>query len=125
MQTKILLSIKPEFADKIFDGSKLYEFRRVLYKSRRVTKVIVYASSPVKRIIGEFTVDEVLSLAKDKLWEKTRSHSGIEKEYFDRYFDGLETASAIKIKSVKRYSRPKDLGAVCPGARPPQSFFYM
>ena len=30
---KILLSIKPEFAEKIFSGSKKYEFRRRIFKA--------------------------------------------------------------------------------------------
>ena len=32
---KILLSIKPEFAERIFDGSKKYEFRKVIFRKTR------------------------------------------------------------------------------------------
>ena len=32
---KILLLIKPQFADKIFDGSKGFEFRKSLFKNPR------------------------------------------------------------------------------------------
>lgn len=57
---KVILSIKPQFAEKIFDGSKKYEFRRTLFKNKKVKIVIVYASAPISKIIGEFEIDEIL-----------------------------------------------------------------
>jgi predicted transcriptional regulator len=38
---KVLLSIKPEFADKIFEGTKLFEFRRSIFKNEKIKKVVV------------------------------------------------------------------------------------
>ena len=125
MQTKVLLSIKPHFAEQIFSGVKRYEFRRVLFRSKSVTKVIVYASSPIQRIVGEFDVEAILALDVEQLWEKTKKHSGIEKSYFDQYFDGRCTAYAIKISLARRYRIPKKLGHVCTSKRPPQSFQYL
>ena len=31
---KVLLSIKPEFAEKIFNGTKKYEFRKSIFKNK-------------------------------------------------------------------------------------------
>ena len=43
--TSILLSIKPEYVEKIFNRTKKYEFRkRMPYK--QVDKVIVYSNAP-------------------------------------------------------------------------------
>ena len=53
---KVMISIKPEFADKIFTGIKKYEFRKVLFKNNDIDTVIVYASSPVQKVIGEFKI---------------------------------------------------------------------
>jgi len=125
MQTRILLSIKPRFAEQIFSGTKRYEFRRVLFRSTAVTKVVVYASSPVQRVIGEFDVEAILALEVEQLWEKTKRHSGIEKSYFDEYFNGRCTAYAIKIALPRRYRTPKQLKQVCDSERPPQSFQYL
>jgi predicted transcriptional regulator len=125
MQTRVLLSIKPEFAEKIFAGLKLYEFRRVIFKSKSVSKVVVYASHPVQRVIGEFEVDGILALSRKKLWAKTKKHSGIAKSYFDEYFEDKETAYAIKIKKVLRYKRPMAIEYVSSSIRPPQSFMYL
>lgn len=125
MQTKVLLSIKPNFAEKIFAGSKRYEFRRVLFRSNSVTTVVVYASSPVRRLIGEFVIGGILELEKQALWRRTRNHAGIKKLYFDRYFSGRRTGFAIKVLRPQRYSTPIKLEHAFDFDRPPQSFRYL
>jgi predicted transcriptional regulator len=125
MQTSVLLSIKPEFVEKIFAGLKRYEFRRVIFKSKNVSKVVVYASHPVQRVVGEFEVGGILALSRSQLWQRTRDYSGIAKAYFDDYFADKDTAYAIKIKRAKRYETPMALECLCPSARPPQSFMYL
>ena len=37
----VLLSIKPEFAEKIFDGTKKYEFRKSIFKNADVKKFVM------------------------------------------------------------------------------------
>lgn len=125
MQKVVLLSIRPEFVDKIFSGIKRYEFRRVLFKVEAVGKIIIYASSPIQKVVGEFEVAEILSLDTEHLWEKTQNFSGIEKEYFDEYFVGRSVGHAIKIKKAKRYRQPLDLEETYNIKRPPQSFAYV
>ena len=66
---KILLSIKPEFANKIFNGSKKFEFRRLVFKNKSVNTVVVYASAPVSKVIGEFDIEQVLKLELSELWD--------------------------------------------------------
>ena len=58
---KVVLSIKPQFTNKIFDGTKKFEFRKAIFKNKNVTSVIVYASSPVQKVIGEFEIGEMLT----------------------------------------------------------------
>lgn len=125
MSTSVLLSIKPEFVEKIFSGLKKYEFRRVIFKSRNVSRIVVYASSPVQRVVGEFSVGDVIELGKQRLWRKTREHAGIDKPYFDSYFSGSEKAFAIKIERPHRYTTPFPLKALSHSLRPPQSFVYL
>lgn len=121
---KVLLSIKPEFADKIFTGEKKFEFRRSIFKNTSITTVLVYSSSPVKKVIGEFQIDEILKDNLDTLWDLTAEHSGITKNYFMEYFINKEQGFAIKIKNTKKYKIPKcirkDFNSI-----PPQSFLYL
>ena len=120
----VLLSIKPEFAEKILTGEKRYEFRRVVPK-REVERVVVYASSPVCRLVGEFTVRRVVSAKPKALWRLARSHAGISKRYFDAYFKGREEAHAFEVEGVVRYDEPIDPKSLRRGFRPPQSFLYL
>jgi hypothetical protein len=61
----VLLSVKPEFAAKILDGSKRWEFRRVLWQELDANYVYVYVSAPVKRVVARFVVSQVyLNLSK-------------------------------------------------------------
>jgi len=124
MQTHVLLSIKPQFANLILDGDKKFEFRRAIFKSKSVKKVIIYASSPVQKVIGEFELDGIISEEKEKLWKTTSKYSGIKKEYYDEYFSGKDIAHALKIKNVLRYEEPRTLQSFSI-AHAPQSFQYL
>src|SRR5688572_32265885 len=103
---RVLLSIKPEYAFKIFKGEKKFEFRKSIFKNPNIKTVVVYASSPVQQVIGEFEIDDIFSLAPDILWEMTKEHSGISAEFFFEYFADREIAHAIKIKKTRKYRRP-------------------
>jgi predicted transcriptional regulator len=121
---RVLLSIKPEFAFKIFDGTKKFEFRKVMFKRPNVKTVVVYASSPVQRVIGEFEIDDIFSFNPEAIWKMTKKHSGISEEFFYEYFADREIAHAIKIKNTKKYIKPlsikDDFNLV-----PPQSYVYI
>lgn len=121
---KILLSIKPEFAEKIFSGEKQFEFRRTIFKDKRVTKVVVYASSPVQKVIGEFDIDVVLNDDIDILWQKTKKQSGITYDFFASYFTNKKEGYAIKVKNYRRYKKPLCLKSDFQ-LHPPQSFVYL
>ena len=121
---RVLLSIKPEFAEKIFKGTKKFEFRRSLFKNPNIKTVVVYASSPVQKVIGEFEIDSILNYKPEILWEKTKEHAGITEEHFYEYFFGKEKGYAIKIKGVKRYEKELSLQKDF-NVAPPQSFMYL
>lgn len=121
---KVLLSIKPEFAFKIFEGTKKYEFRKIIFKRPNIKTVVVYASSPVQKVIGEFEIEDILSSTPENIWKKTKYNSGISEDYFKDYFLNKEIAYAIKIKGVKKYDQPFDLKEKF-DLIPPQSFVYL
>jgi predicted transcriptional regulator len=125
MEVKVLMSIKPEFADKIFDQTKKFEFRRAIFKNPDVKKVIVYSSFPVQKVIGEFEIDTILELGINALWEETSKNSGISLERYKRYFDGKKQGYAIKIKKTKKYRRHKCLKDDFNIQQAPQSFRYV
>ncbi len=121
---KVLLSIKPEFASKIFDGSKKYEYRRVIFKRKGVETIVVYASDPIRRVIGEFDIGEVLHEAPEQLWERTCGYAGITKRRFMQYFSNQEKGFAIGVKQARAYSNSLSLDDLMLSL-PPQSFRYL
>lgn len=120
----VLLSIKPEFAYKIFDGTKRYEFRRNIFKRKDIRKILVYASSPVQRIIGEFEISAILHDDVERLWNVTKHEAGISKESYNQYFENKKKAFAIKIGSTTLYDTPISLSDINVDYAP-QSFFYL
>lgn len=122
---KVLLSIKPEYADKILSGEKKFEFRKSIFKRKNIQTVIIYATMPVGKVIGEFDIDIILSDDPELIWHETNSFSGISKSFFDSYFLDRKKAYAIKVKSSKRYESPQELSELRVGLKAPQSFAYI
>jgi predicted transcriptional regulator len=125
METSVLLSIRPEFSDAILDGRKTYELRRRVFGRRDVRRCVIYSSSPIRRVVGDFRIEKVLALTPRKLWEVTSRGAAIDRRRFDAYFQGLEIGFALKIGSVHRFSRSRDLHRYCGLRQPPQSFCYL
>lgn len=121
---KVLLSIKPEFVEKIFDGSKKYEYRKVLPKRTDISVIVIYASTPVQRVVGEFRIKDIFSESVDILWERTKEYSGISKEYYMSYFQHKNVANAIEIGELKKYKKTKLLSDY-KIVQAPQSFCYI
>lgn len=122
---KVLMSIKPEFVDRIISGEKSYEFRRVLYKRNDISRIVVYASSPVCRIVGEIEVASLLTDTHENLWQKTKDKAGISEQFFFSYFSGRDKANAIEVKAFHPYEDQVKLKDKYPSLVPPQSFCYI
>lgn len=121
---KVILSIKPQYAEAIFSGKKKFEYRKSIFR-KDVQSVVVYESSPCCRIIGEFFFDEILIDNPSAIWSKTHEHSGISHAFFDDYFQNRNLAYAIRISKAVRYSEPIPFNVLFPNCRPPQSFMYI
>ena len=63
---------------------------------------------------------EVLKGTPTEVWQKTKTYSGIKKEWYDQYFEGRATAYAIRIKNLVIYNEPKELPF-----HAPQSYRYI
>ena len=122
---RALLSIKPHFAERILAGEKRFEFRRTTFRTREVKTVLIYATLPVGRIVGQFRVDEILVGTPSSIWRQTRASAGIVKAEYDNYFADRSLGYAIRIGEPLKYKRPKELADVLASGRAPQSFCYL
>lgn len=123
MKKKILISINPEHVQNIIKGIKKYEYRKIAAK-QDISSIIIYETTPVKRVVAEAEIIDVLELPPEELWELTKHESGINKKFFDKYFKNREIAYAYKLGEIKVYDEPKllmDYGIKAA----PQSFVYL
>ncbi len=119
----ILLSINPNHVENILNGTKGYEYRKNVCR-RKIDKILIYSTNPVMKVVGEAEVEDVLIDDPEMIWKKTEKKSGIEKSFFDRYFEDRKQAVAYKLKNVIQYGEPKELKDY--GLRnAPQSFQYI
>ena len=102
MKRSILLSLKPQYADLLFNGSKTAELRRSAPKSE-IDDVYVYVSSPDRILYGGFTVRQVWSGPLDEIWEKSERSACVEKEEYFAYFSGSSTAHALEVADVWKF----------------------
>ncbi len=122
-----LFSIKPLYAYKIFSRKKKFELRRELSEPiEDRSLVIVYASSPVQAIIGEFYVARVIRGDPSTVWKRVRQDpvSGISSSSW-RYIRGAKKAIAIEVKNPILYPRRiylEEIRRIIPGWNPPLSY---
>lgn len=120
---KILMAIHPEYVEQILSGKKKYEFRTKVGK-QEVRSLVIYATAPVKRVVGEVEILEVLALSPEGLWNATKVNSGIAKDEFLDYYKDRDTAYAYHLGEAKIYDAPRELSDYGLKAAP-QSFVYV
>lgn len=124
MSKSVLLSIKPRYVNAMIRGEKKFEFRKSIFRSSDVTKVYIYASTPVKKIVGYFNLGDIIQGNPHEIWEKCSNFGGISEEEFFKYYEGKEKAFSLCIDRLNIFD-----SAVCPyttfeNFTPPQSFMY-
>ena len=82
----IILPIAPQYIEKILSGEKKYEYRKRLCKNN-ISRMYLYATAPVKGIVGEAEVIGKLEKNPKDLWNLTFQDSGIKVELFYKYFE--------------------------------------
>ena len=129
MPNILLLSIRPEYANKIFDRTKTVELRRVRPRLlNEGDRVVVYVSSPQQAVVGSFKVDNIVEKPVTELWEEVEKLAGISHEDFYDYYQGVRLGVGIFLKDIHRFSQPVELHLLrnkLPNLKPPQSFRYL
>lgn len=106
----VIISVKPEYALKIMSGEKTIELRRKFPVDHVEGGIaLIYASSPIKKIIGYAVIDRVKEFSLNSLWKSCGKKACVEKAFFYSYFDGLEYGFGISLKNVKKMKTPLDI----------------
>jgi predicted transcriptional regulator len=117
------MSIHPAYAEAILRGDKQVEFRKRPL-APDVETVVVYATAPVQRVVGAFTIDRTVAGDRDSVWREVGAVGGISRETYDRYFDSSPRAVGLVVGKATRWTALPltDLDA---RLTPPQSFAYI
>ena len=128
MMTKpLLLSLKPCYAELVFQGLKKAELRRRIpcVENR---EVFIYVSSPVRRLRGGFRVEHVWSGSPEEVWKEVETIAHVDRREFDAYYAGRTVAYALRISEVWEYDEPVQLEVLrtrLPDFVVPQSWRYV
>lgn len=118
-----LLSVHPEYAEALVNGDKTVEFRKRALATD-VTHVAIYATMPVGRIVGIFSVKEQVIDTPHGLWSKFRAVAGISQDKFVAYYNGHATGVGIRVDEMVRLKDWITLEEAFGISRAPQSIQY-
>lgn len=124
----LLLSIRPEHADKIFSGDKTMELRRTRPKVGSGDWVLVYVSSPRRELVGAFEVSGLTEATPHMLWHKAKGEAAVTRDQFTDYFADASRAFGIGVARAATFTVPitlQQLRTYLPGFHPPQSYRYL
>jgi len=118
----VLLSIKTKYVDLIRNGSKRFEYRKSIFKSKSKI-ILVYSSGVEKKLSGVIIHGKVRRGDPKVIWDETKESAGITEDEFFSYFHNRTVAYAIEIERYIEFSLPIDITSR--EIRPPQSFSYV
>lgn len=127
-----MLSIKPEYVDKIIRGDKDVEIRTKIPKNiSKQGKFLVYSSSPVKKVIGEIHYKDIIEFHSECIKDsdiKNIMHwnynFGISFHKLFQYAGGKKDFYGFVIDAIIVFKEPKMLADYGLN-RPPQNFCYI
>jgi len=127
MMNYYMISLKEEYLNRILEGTKKYEFRRVFASSLDEPFLCaIYVSSPIQKIKGIIYFDKPIRDSVDNLLDLARKSKYPYIQSVKNYFDEKNTGYALPVLKINMFNNPislEDLQNIHPNFRPPQSFY--
>ena len=127
VERALFISVKPEFVEKIFNGSKTIELRKSAPNINKEDVIIIYSTSPIMSVIGTCRVKEIIMQKPAKLWNEYSNKCGIDRKRYFEYYEGKDIAVGIVLKDVKKFNKQIPLSKLrskFTNFHPPQTFRY-
>lgn len=124
----LLISVKPEFANKIISKHKLIELRKNMPKAQIGDFVLIYSTVPDKAIIGFARIENIIERSPNTMWNEFSDKLGIDKFRFDEYYLNYKRAIGLELSYVcklKTRISLKDIKSMYPKFSPPQTYRYI
>ena len=139
----VMISIKPEWVEKIEKGRKTIEFRKIIPKCNLPCKYYIYATKPVGKVVDEFILNywakfrlypenKIVQWREESDWtrffEKDSERRSIKAgcvpfDKLNKYLNGKD-GYALYIDDLKIYDKPKELSEF-KLTKAPQSWCYV
>ena len=98
----LFLPIHPRWALAILDGSKRWELRTKRPSVETGDVVVLYATSPLRAVVGSFKVGEIVSGEPDAVWRAVRGEIASTRAGYVEIFGEAPVVHAIKVRSPRR-----------------------
>lgn len=123
----LFIAVKPEYANKLISGKKDIELRKMKPNILPGDYVIIYASAPIKAVVGFGKVKAIIMCSPQEMWNKHSERLGIDIQGFNSYYSGYNKAIGIEFEMIKEVSPIglKELRDVDPNFHPPQIYRYV
>jgi len=124
----VLLSIQPDFVDKILSGKKSVELRKKPFPANGGVRVWIYSTSPTCAVEAVAFVDSVDVDTPDNIWRKYQHKCGISRTAFDTYFADCGDAYAVNIARAHKLEKRiklEHIKKISDGFTPPQYYRYV
>ena len=106
LDSSLLLSIKPRFANAILEGRKTVEIRRQFSQRWCGTKLLIYASAPEASVVGECVVDQIEVGPPKEIWARYRDWMCCTHGEFVEYCGERPLVSALTLRDVRPLPSP-------------------
>ncbi len=124
----LFISIKPEYAYKIISKQKTIELRKNRPNVKRGDYILIYATVPVKAVIGFGKIKNIIDTSPEKMWKENSDKLGINKEVFNKYYMNSYRAIGIEISSIYKFEIEfllTNIKKLYPDFSPPQTYKYI
>lgn len=126
LSNKILLSMHPTHAERVFSGVKQVEIRKKFSRRWKGRTAVVYGTQPLGSLMGEVVLSEVTSGPPMQIWERHGARVGCSYHEFAGYVGEASEVYAIELSEVRPYLSPVGIPLISylirEDLRPPQSF---
>jgi predicted transcriptional regulator len=118
------MSIHPKFAQLILEGKKKVEFRKTRFASH-VSHIVIYATTPIQKIVGYFEVKRIQVADPQNLWQSYSDIGGIDQKSFQDYYSNFNEGVAIEVGQVYPLDQSLPLNCISTSLIAPQSYIYL
>lgn len=109
LENGIIMSLRPENAERILRGNKRIEIRRRFSKRWNGYRVNFLSSSPVSALVGEARIRSVECDTPEIVWERFNLGIGVSWDEYKAYVSGADEVYAVLLEDVRPYVSPVPL----------------